>query len=66
MDSSHSQDWLLMEHVGGPVAYLLDLDYRPYHHHQVHHLFHLHQDHLDMSGGRMVKAQHASYLSAWK
>ena len=36
MDSSHSQDWLLMEHVGGPVAYLLNLVYRPYHHHQGH------------------------------
>ena len=28
MDSWHSQDWLLMEHFGGPVAYLLDLVYR--------------------------------------
>ena len=25
MDSSHPQGWLLMEHFGGPVAYLLDL-----------------------------------------
>ena len=48
---------VLLEHVGGPVAYLLDLGYHPYH---------LYQDHLEMSGGRVVKAQHASYLSAWK
>ena len=36
MDSSHSQGWLLIEHVGGPVAYLLDLNCHPYHLHQVH------------------------------
>ena len=36
MDSSHPQDWLLMEHVGGPVAYLLDLVYRSYHWYHVH------------------------------
>ena len=30
MDSRHSQGWLLMEHFGGPVAYLLDLFYQLY------------------------------------
>ena len=66
MDSSHSQGWLLMEHFGGPVTYLLDLGYQPHHQHQGHHLYHQYQCHLDMSDRRMVKAQHASYLSAWK
>ena len=36
MDSSDPQGWLLIEHVGGPVAYLLNLVYHPYHHHQGH------------------------------
>ena len=44
MDSSHSQDWLLMERVGGPVAYLLDLGYQPHHQHQGHLR-------IDMPGG---------------
>ena len=31
MDSRHSQDWLLMEHFGGLVVYLLHLGYHLYH-----------------------------------
>ena len=55
MDSSHSQDWLLMEHFGGPVACLPfgpGLPFLPL----------LPGSPIDISGGRMWKAQHRSYI----